>query len=234
MAETISGRYLTSANVIIGKRKSDGDLTEILVDDLGRVITTDNIAAIDAFGRKRVSTPETIIDSKQLHDKAPLIWDEELVNGGTATHSQLNANTVLAVTNSGDAVIRQTKQRFNYQPGKSQSIKMTGSLSNADNSSSVLGLCLSDASTPFNITDGIYFECLNSILNVVIEKNNIRTVVTQTDWNIDKFDGTGDSGFIIDATKLNVFFIDFEWLSAGDVRMGFFITNKLFYCHSFF
>lgn len=42
----------------------------------------------------------------------------------------------------------------------------------------------------------------------------------QTDWNIDKLDGTGDpvtnpSGMLLDPTKLNVYQIQFRWLGAG-------------------
>jgi hypothetical protein len=34
--------------------------------------------AIDSFARLRVSEPFTIFDSKMIHDKQPLFWDEEI------------------------------------------------------------------------------------------------------------------------------------------------------------
>lgn len=40
----------------------------------------------------------------------------------------------------------------------------------------------------------------------------------QTEWNIDKLNGTGDSGIILDPTKLNIFQIQFRWLGAGEIR----------------
>jgi hypothetical protein len=40
----------------------------------------------------------------------------------------------------------------------------------------------------------------------------------QSDFNIDKLDGTGKSGMTIDTSKLNVFTIDFRWLGAGRIR----------------
>ena len=40
----------------------------------------------------------------------------------------------------------------------------------------------------------------------------------QSDFNIDKLDGTGKSGMVIDPSKLNVFTIDFRWLGAGRIR----------------
>lgn len=40
----------------------------------------------------------------------------------------------------------------------------------------------------------------------------------QQDFNIDKLDGTGPSGIVLDPTKLNVFQIAFRWLGAGEIR----------------
>ena len=40
----------------------------------------------------------------------------------------------------------------------------------------------------------------------------------QSDFNIDKLDGTGKSKMVIDPSKLNVFTIDFRWLGAGRIR----------------
>jgi hypothetical protein len=40
----------------------------------------------------------------------------------------------------------------------------------------------------------------------------------QSDFNIDKLDGSGPSSMSIDPSKLNVFVIDFRWLGAGRIR----------------
>jgi hypothetical protein len=58
--------------------------------------------------------------------------------------------------------------------------------------------------------------------------------VTQSNWNGDKFDGTGDSGVTIDVTKGNIFWLDVEWLGVGDVRTGFFIDGKPVVAHTFY
>ena len=45
-------------------------------------------ANLDAFARLRMSSPETVFDSKQLSDKQPLFWDDKLVSGsgGASTY----------------------------------------------------------------------------------------------------------------------------------------------------
>jgi hypothetical protein len=43
----------------------------------------------------------------------------------------------------------------------------------------------------------------------------------QSQWNIDKCDGTGASGFNVDLTKIQMFYIDYSWYGAGAIRFGF-------------
>jgi hypothetical protein len=47
------------------------------------------------------------------------------------------------------------------------------------------------------------------------------TKTPQSQWNIDKCDGTGPSGFTIDFSKMQMFYIDYSWYGAGFVRWGF-------------
>ena len=44
--------------------------------------------------------------------------------------------------------------------------------------------------------------------------------IPQSQWNIDKADGTGTSGYNIDLTKMQMFYIDYTWYGAGFVRWG--------------
>ena len=45
--------------------------------------------------------------------------------------------------------------------------------------------------------------------------------VPQSDWNIDKADGTGPSGFVLDLTKIQMAYMDYSWYGAGKIRFGF-------------
>lgn len=59
--------------------------------------------------------------------------------------------------------------------------------------------------------------------------------VPQSQWNLDKCDGTGPSGYNIDLSKMQMFYIDYSWYGAGSVRFGFRDTQgKVFYCHRFY
>ena len=45
--------------------------------------------------------------------------------------------------------------------------------------------------------------------------------VAQSDWNLDKCDGTGPSGFNLDTTKIQMAYMDYSWYGAGKIRFGF-------------
>lgn len=53
----------------------------------------------------------------------------------------------------------------------------------------------------------------------------------QSSWNIDKMDGTGASGFTLDLSKMQMFYIDYSWYGAGAIRFGFKNTRgEVVYC----
>jgi hypothetical protein len=191
--------------------------------------------AIDAFDRLRTSEPFTIFDSKQLHDKQPLFWDEKLGGSATSVHSEDNAEVKMSVTaNVADYVIRQTKQRFNYQPGKSQEILMTFHSPQASGITNRVGL-FDDDGTGDNLTpnNGIFFECDGALSWNIAKAGTVTETVTQDNWNVDPLDGTGASGKALDMTSSQILIIDFEWLGVGRVRAGFVIDGLIYYCHYF-
>jgi len=68
----------------------------------------------------------------------------------------------------------------------------------------------------------------------IIVTKTIDTKVAQQDWNIDKADGTGPSGFNLDINKIQMAYIDYSWYGAGKIRFGFKDANgHVKYMHSF-
>ena len=54
----------------------------------------------------------------------------------------------------------------------------------------------------------------------------------QNEWNIDRCDGTGKSGYDLDVTKMQMFYIDYSWYGAGFIRWGFRATDgNVIYAH---
>jgi hypothetical protein len=68
--------------------------------------------------------------------------------------------------------------------------------------------------------------------NYVICSRTVDTKVPQSSWNLDKCDGTGPSGFNLDLTKMQMFYIDYSWYGAGFARWGFRALNgDIIYVH---
>lgn len=56
--------------------------------------------------------------------------------------------------------------------------------------------------------------------------------VPQSQWNMDKMDGTGPSGYNLDISKMQMAYIDYTWYGAGFIRFGFRAVNgEIIYCH---
>ena len=200
-----------------------------------RVGFVDN--AIDAFNRLKISQPFTLFDSQhryQMNDK----WDTYTATGGTATYSAVESAVHLQVgTTLGSKVTRETKRVFPYQPGKSLLTLNTFSMNTPKDGLlqriGYFGITGGATSgVPYN---GVYLqqEGLTLCLCLASGSLNTTTTVYQSDWNGDKFDGSGQSGRTVDITKANIFWADVEWLGVGDVRCGFFVDGKPVIAHTF-
>lgn len=188
-------------------------------------------ANLDAFARLRMSSPETVFDSKQLADKQPLFWDDQLVSGsgGASTFNTNQASTTLSVANlTAGKRVRQTFRRFNYQPGKSMLFVMTGIFGTA-------AIGIKRKVGMFDDRNGIFFDQLSTGMGVTVRTytsgSAVDNRIAQSSWNIDKMNGTGVSGVNLDFDKCQIMFADFEWLGVGRVRFGFFVDGRPYYCH---
>lgn len=181
---------------------------------------------VDAFGRARGSSPFALFDAKHMLDKLPLYFDEVVTGGGLSTYDGSNSQVVLSVTGGTDSVIRQSKMRFNYQPGRSQMFLFTGLFSQQANVRKRIGA--------FDNSNGIFFQVDGTGPSFGIMKNGTVTEqFAQANWNLDKLDGTGPSGFVLNLAACQVMTIDYEWLGTGPARVGFFLDGVPVYVHKF-
>lgn len=187
----------------------------------------------DAFGRVRVAQPFTIFDSKLTNDASPLFWDDVTVSGAGAssTYNTNQASVTLGVSNlTAGARVRQTRRRFNYQPGKSHMVVMTFVMGpNAAGITKRLGY--------FDAQNGIFLQSVSTGVSLVRRTFTsgvaVDNAVAQSAWNLDTVDGSGRSGITLDFSKTQIMFIDMEWLGVGRVRVGFYVGGVPVYVHEF-
>ena len=219
-------------------------MSSFLVNE--KIILTNNSSNQDGFDRLRISEPNALFQYDLSLGKLPFLMNEFLsATGATITFDTAISTIDLKLTGSGitGKAIRQSFEYVPYQPGKSKLIMFSGVLE-AEHGG-MTGVLCRIGSFDSNIEktqvagngNGLFFELSGSsgkILNVVKRLNDSDTKVAQTDWNYDKFDGTGPSGLTInDFSKAMIFAIDQEWLGSGRVRFGFVINGSFKLCHSF-
>lgn len=206
----------------------------------------------DAFGKLRTTTPYTLIDNK-FPFAAPGTATPEYLNnsmedcnftvdpsGSTVLGVYGNSKCVMTITNVSDVTASYTSQSrkyATYQPGKSLLFLSSGLILDASNNSTNYTARVGY----FDDNNGLFFEQNASTtegegIGVVLRNTNTAgttsdTRINQTAWNIDKFNGTGISGVNLNFEKNQLFVIDFEWLSAGRIRFGFYLFGRIFYCH---
>ena len=204
------------------------DSNGIIIDPWGSS-SSSAANSTDAFGRMKASLPFTLGDYKHYPGVEYNFNDVE-ENGGSVTINSTAASATLATTsNSSSLAIHQTKYYHPYQPGKSQEILTSFVLGSAEtNVIKRVGY--------FDDADGLFLQQSgNGELSFVV-RSSVGGVlgdnaITQEFWNIDKCDGTGDSGFDLNETKTQLLYIDFQWLGVGRVRFGFVHDGKIIVAH---
>jgi hypothetical protein len=218
--ESIQGADNVLTQVIHVGDTTDPSRTQ-KIDPYGAALTSYNEGqpTLDAFGSLRVSEGRILGNYEfTVSDQADLFWDP-VVGTGALTHNPQTSQIVLSTGGESGASVQRISNRYHYyQTGTGMLILISGHLSDKGKTNNVRCWGYGDQE------NGFYF-CLNGTqLGVSVRSNTsgvpVNRVVNQTEWNTDKLDGTGISGYDIDITKINLYWIDFAWLGAGSVRFG--------------
>ncbi len=189
-----------------------------------------NAYRTDMFGRTKVSEGFTLFDASHRYSQNGDFSD---VTSGTAsaTHIQEQSTAALTIgTASGDKLYRETKKVFSYQPGKSLQVLQTFVLAAPKTN-------LRQRVGYFSTHNGFYLELDGTTINFVRRSyasgNVVEVRVPQSEWNVDKLDGTGPSDVLLDLSKAQILWSEYEWLGVGSVRLGFAIDGVFITAHQF-
>ena len=172
---------------------------------------------LDAFGRLRVSEPYTLFDSQNRYQMNRKFFSNIV---GTANVGYISNESTVTMNVDGTParVIRQSKNSFAYQPGKSLTILNTFVMNQSKSN-------LIQKVGYFNDLNGVFLEQSDD-LYMVLRNNGSDFKVRKSDWNTDSLPQ-------LDMTKIQIMFMDIEWLGAGTVRTGFVIDGENKYAHMF-
>lgn len=186
---------------------------------------------MSAFGSIKTTAQRAIGVYECSQDSYDDLFSIEKLIGGESTYQPSASSTVLSVTgDAGSSVTRTTNRYHYYLPGSANFSQMTIACGDSGKSGNIRRWGL------FDDNDGVYFELNGTTVNVVVRSSTSGTVnestIPQNLWNRDKLDGTGTSAHILDVSRINVWWIDYQWLGAGRVRFGIFEPNgSRLVCH---
>jgi len=209
----------------------DNLLGQIVATTSGAVPVSIGGTNTDAFGRVRTSAPYTLFDSQNRY-AIDNQFDTSTATGGSITYLPNEASVRMDVTtSSGSEVVRQSYRCMPYQPGKGLLVLETFVMNTAKTG-------LRQRAGYFGTQNGVFIQQADSTVSFVLRSYISGSVsdaraVNQADWNGDKLNGTGDSGYTLDLTKAQILWMDFEWLGVGSVRCGFIIDGEYIVCHTF-
>jgi hypothetical protein len=211
-------------NVVI--TDPDSPYNRMKVDKAGSAYTrfSEGDLGFDAFGHAQFSQQSQMESHTFMYGvDTTKYWDQE-VNGGTVTQVVEQSCMLLSVNDqSGSFASRTTHQYYPYQPGVGNEMLM--SLRTGDVGKEGLtrrwGL--------FDDLDGVIFE-VDGLNRYVVLRSTFNGVTTEErisddEFNGDPLDDINTSEFVEDLTKYNLFWIDYQWLGVGKVRVGSFAPN---------
>jgi len=220
------------------------------VDRFGGLYTrfTEGAPEVSAWGKIRQIEPKLIASwdfSKQFY---PDQFANSIEGTGTVDWDADIGAVKLGVTNIGDRTTNTTNLFAPVPPGTGVLYLMA-----ARASDNTIGDGYVRFWGAFDLTDGFYFALISGALSVrhrySLETSQypysgnspagaVDHTVLQSDWNKDTLDGTGGvsnpSGMKLDVTKINTYWIDYQWLGGGRVRYGVFYQGERVVCHELY
>jgi hypothetical protein len=216
-------------------------LRTIPVDRLGNPYTSINpqqvsMDAEDSFGRIKVAPPNLLFDSSFQYTLQDRVFIKQQLLGGSITHNPNRASASISCTNTIGSTSRfRSRNYFPYSPAFTNTVKGSFCFHGATNGvTKRIGL--------FDSKNGFIVQAKDGVVSVGIRSSvsgaPIDNFISQENWNVDKMNGTLDpytnpSGVLMDWTKQQIFYIQYQWLGSGQVEFGFVVNGKIFKVHKF-
>lgn len=229
-----------NSNSVVSKIKvnesvlPDGAATEATLDS---IYTQDkefySKATFDAFSRLRVSQPTALFECTFSHDQQSELFTSSSASGGTLSWNSNIISIELNTTTTANSFYGYCTRRYiYYHPGKSNEVIITGNIKGLSSGvERMLG--------QFDNENGFYFKMSNGVMNVGVRSKVTGSIVDndipQSQWNIDKLDGSGPSGITLNTNDLwnrqLIFIITYQWLGSGNVNFSLSINGKIIAIH---
>jgi len=224
IATADKSQQIYTSNTVI--TDPDNPYNRLKVDRKGSAFVRYNEGDLgfDAFGHAQFSQQSQMESHTFTYGADPFkYWDQTAV-GGVISHEPAESCMVLSVNGqSGSLASRTTHQYYPYQPGVGNELLI--SMRTGD--SGKVGLTRRWGL--YDDLDGIFFE-VQGLEKYVVTRSTFNGTtyeerINTDDMNGDTLDDINSSEYVVDITKYNLYWIDYQWLGVGKIRMGTFAPN---------
>jgi hypothetical protein len=167
------------------------------------------------FGLLETVERTPILELKSIYGLSTLRDITTVAGSGTVSHGGIGVDSeyTVATTASGtDSAILDSAERGRYQPGTTAEVGMGVRLSQTTLTGNQK--CEWGA---FNANNGFVFGLDATGFYIAIRKNGVDNITRQDNFNRDSFNGSGQSGLVLDLTDGNIFQVDYAWYGYGTV-----------------
>ena len=190
---------------------------------------------VSGFGSLKIANQRALGVYESSQDTYDDLFTVQTVSGGASTYDSTASSVVLSTnTTINSKCVRTTNRYHYYLPGSSNLWMQTIALGDSGKVGNIRRWGAYDDS------DGLFFQLAGTTIQVGIRSSTTGsvtdTVVSQSQWNGDKVDGTGLSGYNLSTniTDVNIYWSDYQWLGAGRVRFGVYTPEGArVVCHTF-
>ena len=187
----------------------------------------------DAFGLMLTSEPN-LLGSYKFYESDEATRFTKIVDGTADVVFDASLGGILLTTGTaaGDRVRYMSDRRYAYRPGATNNVTFTLKAGDVGKTNLIrrVGWFGDDEHMAFEWSDTSQYVSMKNTLTATTIRRE------RAEWNGDRLDGLGGdynrSGVTFDATKINVWWIDYQYLGAGAIRFGTWIDGKQVVCHT--
>ena len=235
-------RYSNVSAVAPSGHANVNDLVTILESWVSGAGDPSTSAEKDMMQRTRVVEPYTMFDGTFRDSLEVRKWNQLVAGGTTAISHEVNQQAAILTlddTNASSRAILQSKKYMLYQPGKQLNVHICAIAKTATctNNEVYLGYFDDNADKSGDSGgSGFYLKVDAADALFLVHRNytggvQTDTTIAQTNWNIDKLDGTGVSAVTLDTQKINNYIFEIGADGGGSMRFGVMSDNHVYYAH---
>jgi hypothetical protein len=212
---TVIDQINRNVTFLQGYTNSGNNTLTVPVDEEGRLITH---FPESAFGEMLTADASPVIQTCFVYTINTEQVSTNALGIGSVSHSN-NFALINSGAASNSSAQMMTRRFLKYKSGQGARVLFTTIFSpGVEGSYQLAGLG--------NNENGFFFGYNGTDFGIVRRSNGLDYWTPQTSWNIDKMDGGGVSGMILDPTKGNVYQIKFQWLGFGAINFYVEETNS--------